>query len=252
MKNEVAVIVTCSRLVQDAVYAYLPLYLTERMGFAVQAIAYFPLVLLGSAALASIFTESLSTKIGSKWTYILASLFVIGGSVYCYFQTPSLRHSTYMPVIMIGTGMSIMYVMSLAFATELIGQDKASSGSALSVIVIIGRLSSGGLFMAIQEFYPEDNSSSNSVAVSDYVRYIVSIVPGLLAFTGFMVVLFFQTSSFSCAKKETLELSGKEAEINTKESGTQFEVTIVQFSTGQKKRNECSGSSQGLNPAAAG
>ena len=31
-----------------------------------------------------------------------------------------------------------------------------TSGSAFSIIVVIARLSSGALFMSIQEFYPED------------------------------------------------------------------------------------------------
>ena len=51
---------------------------------------------------------------------------MIGGSVYCYFQTPSLRQYTYGPVILVGAGMSVMYVMALAFATELIGDDTVS------------------------------------------------------------------------------------------------------------------------------
>ena len=54
----------------------------------------------------------------------MASLLVIGASVYCYFQTPSLKQSTYAPVILIGSGMSMMYVMALVFVTELIGDDK--------------------------------------------------------------------------------------------------------------------------------
>lgn len=61
-----------------------------------------------------------------QWTYILASLFVIGGSVYFYFQTPSVKQSTYAPVILTASGMSIMYALSLTFATELIGEDTVS------------------------------------------------------------------------------------------------------------------------------
>ena len=60
----------------------------------------------------------------SQWTYILASVLVISSSVYCYFQTTSLKQSTYAPVILTGSGMSIMYVMALAFIAELIGDDK--------------------------------------------------------------------------------------------------------------------------------
>ena len=49
---------------------------------------------------------------------------MIGGVVLSYFQTPSTRQATYAPVIIIGFGMSVMYVMSTAFVTELIGDNK--------------------------------------------------------------------------------------------------------------------------------
>ena len=49
---------------------------------------------------------------------------MIGGVFWSYFQTPSVRQTTYAPVILIGCGISVIYVMSLAFITELIGENK--------------------------------------------------------------------------------------------------------------------------------
>ena len=60
----------------------------------------------------------------AQWSYLQAAAIVIGGVVWSYFQTPSSRQATYAPVILIGFGMSIMYVMALAFITELIGENK--------------------------------------------------------------------------------------------------------------------------------
>ena len=57
-------------------------------------------------------------------TYLIGSLLVIGASVYYYFQTTDLKLSTYAPVILTGSGMSIMYVMALTFAAELVKADK--------------------------------------------------------------------------------------------------------------------------------
>ena len=49
---------------------------------------------------------------------------MIGGVVWSYFQTPSVRQTTYAPVILIGCGMSVMSVMEPAFITQLIGENK--------------------------------------------------------------------------------------------------------------------------------
>ncbi|XP_073242429.1 uncharacterized protein [Porites lutea] len=220
---KVAIVVTCSRLVQDAVYAYLPLYLTERLGFGKQSIAYFPLVLLVSAAVGSTISDKLNTKLGSKWTYLIASLSVIGPSVYCYFQTPDLKEATYAPVILIGCGMSIMYVIALTLCTEVIGDDKETSGSVFAIVVFIGRLSSGALFMTIQEFYPEDGSVSSA---SDYVRHVFSIVPAILALAGSLMVLVLQSSSLCCSK-EGFSANQDTADEVSEASTTSFDVVVV-------------------------
>ena len=48
----------------------------------------------------------------------------MGGVVWSYFQTPSTKQATYAPIIIIAFGMSVMYVMSMVFVTELIGDNK--------------------------------------------------------------------------------------------------------------------------------
>ena len=62
----------------------------------------------------------------SQWTFLAASLLVIFGCVFSVFQTQTSlpKQSTYAPVIVMGSGMSIMYLMALTFATELTGKDK--------------------------------------------------------------------------------------------------------------------------------
>ena len=51
---------------------------------------------------------------------------VIFGCVFIFFETQTSlpKQSTYAPVIVMGSGMSIMYVMALTFAMELTGKDK--------------------------------------------------------------------------------------------------------------------------------
>ena len=62
----------------------------------------------------------------SQWTFLAASLLVIFGCVFSVFQTQTSlpKQSTYASVIVMGSGISIMYLMALTFATELTGKDK--------------------------------------------------------------------------------------------------------------------------------
>ena len=60
----------------------------------------------------------------NKWSFLLAAFLVMGGAVWSYFLTVSPNQSTYAPVVMIGSGLSVMYVMALVFITELIGENK--------------------------------------------------------------------------------------------------------------------------------
>ncbi|XP_022787079.1 uncharacterized protein LOC111327216 isoform X2 [Stylophora pistillata] len=121
---KVAIIFACSRHALDLTNTYLPLFLTETLLLPKESTAYFPLILLISASLASSTSNKLNNKIGSKWSYLLAGLLVMGGAVWSYFQTVSTRQSFYAPVVIIGSGMSIMHVMALVFIMELIGENK--------------------------------------------------------------------------------------------------------------------------------
>ncbi|CAH3154927.1 unnamed protein product, partial [Porites lobata] len=61
-----------------------------------------------------------------KWTFLAASMPVIFGCLIIFFQTQTSlsKQSTYAPVIVMGSGVSIMYVMALTLATELTGKYK--------------------------------------------------------------------------------------------------------------------------------
>ncbi|XP_022807353.1 uncharacterized protein LOC111344393 [Stylophora pistillata] len=200
---KVAIIFTCTRLAQDAVYSYLPLFLTERLLFVKEAIAYIPLILLISSSLSSLICNRLSSKIGSKWSYILAAFLVTGGAIWSYFLAVPTKQSTYAPVVMIGSGLSIMYVMVLVFITELIGENKETSGSVFATITVIARISSGGLIICIQKLYPEESSNR---AVGEYVRLVFAMTPGTLTLVGFLLVLLFQPSKSSIKSKGSQNL----------------------------------------------
>ena len=51
---------------------------------------------------------------------------MIGSAVWSFFQTISIKQSTYAPVVIIGSSLSIMHVMAVVFIIELIGDSKVS------------------------------------------------------------------------------------------------------------------------------
>ncbi|CAH3147484.1 unnamed protein product [Porites lobata] len=124
---KVAIIFTCTFVLRNISYSYLPLFLTYRAHFAKESIAYLPLIMLSSGALSSAVSKRIVVKIGGKWTFILSALLVIGAGVWFYFISESNRVMTYPAVVLLGWGFSSMAVNSLAFATQLIGPNKVSN-----------------------------------------------------------------------------------------------------------------------------
>ncbi|PFX23449.1 Major facilitator superfamily domain-containing protein 12 [Stylophora pistillata] len=217
---KVAIIFACSRHALDLTNTYLPLFLTETLLLPKESTAYFPLILLICASLASSASNKLNNKIGSKWSYLLAGLLVMGGAVWSYFQTVSTRQSFYAPVVIIGSGMSIMHVMALVFIMELIGENKENSGSVFAIIDVITRVSNGLILLGIQEFYPNEGTSSKD-AVTNYVRLVFALTAGILALVGSLVVLFFQPSKFVHKTKASQDVEDQPCQPS-------FDVQVLQ------------------------
>ncbi|PFX17250.1 Major facilitator superfamily domain-containing protein 12 [Stylophora pistillata] len=223
---KVAAIFTFCRLAQGSVYAFMALYLIEKLEFPKEASAYFPLVLLTGATSSSFICGKLIRKIGSKkygrkvtvrvmsdllsqWSFVLAGSVVMAGAVWSYFQTPATRQLTYVPVAMIGSGLSVMYVMALAFIAELLGEDKESSGSVISIINMIAAVSTSLLAFALQRLYP-DNETSSQEEIGDYVRDAFAMASGIPTLMGVLVVLLFQPSRFTCKSKALRDVEAQD------------------------------------------
>ncbi|XP_022803766.1 uncharacterized protein LOC111341079 [Stylophora pistillata] len=103
-----------------------------------------------------------------------------------------------------------MQVMALVFITELIGENKETSGSVFSIISVISRILSGVLIKGIQEFYPEERTNSND-AISNYVRYVFAMAPGILTLVGslLVLVLLYQPSNVSCKRKGSQDVEAQ-------------------------------------------
>ncbi|PFX28373.1 Major facilitator superfamily domain-containing protein 12 [Stylophora pistillata] len=131
---------------------------TDRQTDRQEAIASLPLILLVSATLSTQISRKLSGKVGNQWSFIVAALTVIGSCLWFMRITQSTRVFTYPAVVLLGFGSSAMFVNALSFATELIGENKASSGLVFSVVGIISNLTSGTLYLVIQVLFPKGSA----------------------------------------------------------------------------------------------
>lgn len=202
---KVAIIYACTKGSQDVFYAYLPLLLTDKLKFENEAIASLPLILLVSATLSTQISRKLSGKVGNQWSFIVAALTVIGSCLWFMRITQSTRVFTYPAVVLLGFGSSAMFVNALSFATELIGENKASSGLVFSVVGIISNLTSGTLYLVIQVLFPKGSESADCQECGSYVQNVFSFVPSSLAVLSLLFVIIFQVSQTLCGKKGTEE-----------------------------------------------
>ncbi|XP_022785963.1 uncharacterized protein LOC111326264 [Stylophora pistillata] len=184
----------CARLVQVLSSSYVPLYLTETLGFEKASIAYFPLVILISSVISSLAAKKLDKMLGEKWTYCLAASLVVGSSAWFYLQGESGKNAAYCAAILVGCGSSVMYVTSLALAGKLVGDNKESGAFVFASMCILAKVACGTSILVIQELFPTDGGTA------EYVRYAFSVVPGTASFLGFLAVIAFLPATMKCKK----------------------------------------------------
>ncbi|XP_068709763.1 major facilitator superfamily domain-containing protein 12-like isoform X1 [Montipora foliosa] len=192
---QVAFVYTCTKVLQDISYYYLPLFLIDTLKFKKEAIAYLPLAVLFSAAISTGLTKKLAEKTGSKASFIFASLVVIGAAALFYIipQCPDVL--IYPAAVLLGFGFSSMSVNALNFSNELIGNNKNTSGFVFSFLGTTASLAGGSAIIIIQSFFPDESSLSDECNdCGDYVHHVFSLVPGSLAVLSLLMVLLPQDS----------------------------------------------------------
>ncbi|XP_027060531.1 uncharacterized protein LOC113687031 isoform X2 [Pocillopora damicornis] len=212
---KVAIIYACTKGSEDVFYAYLPLLLTDKLKFEKEAIANLPLILLVSATLSSQISRKLSGKVGKKWSFIVAALTVTGSCLWFLRINQSSRVFTYPAVVLLGFGSSAMFVNALGFATELIGDNKGSSGFVISVVGTTSNLTSGTLYIVIQVLFPRGSASADCQECGSYVQNVFSFVPSSLATFSLLLVMIFQVHLTVCGKEGTEKETGTDSGFTT-------------------------------------
>lgn len=182
------VVYTCTRITVNVSQSYFPFYLTETLHFQKEAIAYFPLVILISGAFASIIVKKISKSLGTKWTFCIACIVVLGACAWFYVQTVSGRDGVYAAAFIMGCGNSVMLVTVLSMTADMIGIDKASGGFVYSAMGFLDKGFVGVVVLIIQTFYPDNPDGVICEECNSYVRLVFTLTPGISAVIALVIV----------------------------------------------------------------
>ncbi|EDO39553.1 predicted protein, partial [Nematostella vectensis] len=155
---KMGVVYTCTRVALHVSQAYFVFYLTDTLLFHKEAIAYFPLVVLITGAIVNAGFHKLNNALGNKWTYCLASVVVLMGCLWFQLQSPSNKNAVFVSAIMLGSGVSVLLMTSMAMTSDLVSRDKESSGFVYSAMRLLDRGFVGLVVMIIQKNYPDNTS----------------------------------------------------------------------------------------------
>lgn len=184
------VVYTCTRITVNVSQSYFPFYLTDALHFQKEAIAYFPLVILVSGAFSSVMVKNISKRLGTKWTFCIASAVVICACAWFYVQTISARDAVYAAAFVMGSGNSVMLVTVLSMTADMIGLDKASGGFVYSFMGFLDKGFVGVVVLIIQTFYPDSPEGVTCEQCIMYVRLVFSLAPGISALIAMVIVAF--------------------------------------------------------------
>ncbi|XP_074614268.1 uncharacterized protein LOC141874022 isoform X1 [Acropora palmata] len=202
----VAIAYSCSWTLQSHGYSYLPLLLIYRLRLSKDSIAYLPLIMSISAAVSSFLSKKFVQKIGNKLCFIFAAISVSSSGVMTYFMEPeSSEKLIYPAVILLGFGFSLMHVNSLNFGTELIGDNKKTSGFVFGCMSLTGYAVVGPLFIIIQTLFPEERGT-DCIGCGEYLRLVFSSVTIVFSTLGaFLVLLLYCIDRFQGKCSSTCE-----------------------------------------------
>ncbi|XP_067038459.1 uncharacterized protein [Acropora muricata] len=202
----VAIAYSCSWTLQSHGYSYLPLLLIYRLRLSKDSIAYLPLIMSISAAVSSLLSKKFVQKIGNKLCFIFAAISVSSSGVMTYFMEPeSSEKLIYPAVILLGFGFSLMHVNSLNFGTELIGDNKKTSGFVFGCMSLTGYAVVGPLFIIIQTLFPEERGT-DCIGCGEYLRLVFSSVTIVFSTLGaFLVLLLYCIDRFQRKCSSTCE-----------------------------------------------
>ena len=123
---QIALLYMSTRLVVNVSQVYLPMYVSGSLQLSKRYIAVAPLCMFLASFIASLLVTPIDRLAGRKVTYLLGVVCVVAAYVWMWFIETHLQQ-VLGAAFLLGTGCSIMLVMSLSLTADLIGDHSVTS-----------------------------------------------------------------------------------------------------------------------------
>lgn len=215
----VAAIYMCTRLINNIIQAYFPLYLIETLHLSKISVAIGPLIIFVTGFLTTLVLKVLNKVVGRYMVYFLGIACIWGGLIWFQLSeqpsTLAQTVATYCPAVLVGAGGATILVTSLSMVADLIGNVTDSSAFVYGLMSFTDKLSSGIVIQIIQLLHPCKNQICCPLCSAYYHRVLV-LVPGsatavAVAALAILVVLIYLKNR----RQKTLTVNQQGVPINS-------------------------------------
>ncbi|XP_063058140.1 major facilitator superfamily domain containing 12b, partial [Engraulis encrasicolus] len=175
---QIAMLYMCTRLIVNMSQAYIAMYLTNTLMLPKNSIATIPLVMYVSGFVTSLIMKPISKRIGISMTYLVGLVLIVAFGLWILLDK-SMGSRIYGGAVLLGSGCSVILIMSLSLTSRLIGEQTQSGAFVFGAMSLTDKVSNGLAMMLIQSLYPCPPSTVCPACVWFYHYVMVSVSGGM-------------------------------------------------------------------------
>ncbi|XP_012677025.2 major facilitator superfamily domain-containing protein 12 [Clupea harengus] len=187
---QVALLYMCTRLIVNLSQTYISMYLTNSLMLPKKFIATIPLVMYVSGFVSSLVMKPVSKLIGINMTYLVGLLLILAFALWVLLDT-SMGTRIYGGAVLLGSGSTIILVMSLSLTANLIGEQTQSGAFVYGAMSFTDKVANGIAVMLIQTLYPCHTAACCPDCVWFYHVVMVCVTGGVAVVAALSLVTLF-------------------------------------------------------------
>ncbi|KAG5275983.1 hypothetical protein AALO_G00126650 [Alosa alosa] len=187
---QVALLYMCTRLIVNLSQTYISMFLTNSLLLPKNFIATIPLVMYVSGLVSSLVMKPLSKRISIKMTYLVGLLLIMAFALWVLLER-NMGKLIYGGAVLLGSGSTIILVMSLSLTANLIGEQTQSGAFVYGAMSFTDKVANGLGVMLIQTLYPCHTAACCPDCVWFYHSVMVSVTGGVALVAALALISLF-------------------------------------------------------------